>query len=175
MNNAKKSKISPNSVSLAGEFAVLSRLALWGYDANLTLGRTKEVDILISNPKTNELYQLEVKTNLRSPKKPSVSKIFGPYLSDWIMNEKHEKISRPELWYCFVAIDLSTQNARFFIVPSSIVSKYVKDEHLLWLDMTLNGKDTSMRLFRIGLRGVKYKIFTPTAEEYEDNWVFQKY
>ena len=39
-------KISHNQVSLAGEFAVLSQLALRGYDANLTLGNTKGVDIL---------------------------------------------------------------------------------------------------------------------------------
>ena len=56
MNAPKNtSRISPNSVSLAGEFAALSRLTLWGYDANMTLGRTKSVDILISNPSTNQL------------------------------------------------------------------------------------------------------------------------
>jgi len=38
-------KIPNNSVSLAGEFAVLSQLALRGYDANMTLGHTKGVDI----------------------------------------------------------------------------------------------------------------------------------
>ena len=38
--------------SLAGEFAALSQLALRGYDANMTLGRTKAVDILVSNPAT---------------------------------------------------------------------------------------------------------------------------
>ena len=43
-------KINRNSVSLAGEFAALSQLALRGYDANMTLGRTKSVDILVSNP-----------------------------------------------------------------------------------------------------------------------------
>ncbi len=48
----KMSVINSNSVSLAGEFAVLSQLALRGYDANMTLGRTKGVDILVSNPKT---------------------------------------------------------------------------------------------------------------------------
>src|ERR1700693_6108454 len=97
-------KISSNSVSLAGEFAALSRLALWGYDANMTLGRTKNVDILVSNPRTNQFYQLEVKTNLDSRKRPPVSKVFGRFVSGWIMSEKHESISRPVLWYCFVTI-----------------------------------------------------------------------
>src|SRR5262245_32284853 len=53
-------KINSNSVSLAGEFAVLSQLALRGYDANMTLGRTKSVDILVSNPVNGQMYQLEV-------------------------------------------------------------------------------------------------------------------
>jgi hypothetical protein len=42
------SAISKNQVSLAGEFAVLSQLALRGFDANMTLGNTKGVDILVS-------------------------------------------------------------------------------------------------------------------------------
>ena len=50
-----------NSVSLAGEFAVLSQLALREYDANMTLGRTKSVDILLSDPANLKMYKLEVK------------------------------------------------------------------------------------------------------------------
>lgn len=100
----KKERISLNSVSLAGEFAVLSQLSLRGYDANMTLGRTKNVDILVSDPKTNKFYQLEVKTRLQSKKHPTSSRLFGRIVCDWIMNEKHENISRPELWYCFVFI-----------------------------------------------------------------------
>jgi hypothetical protein len=169
----KKTRISPNSVSLAGEFAALSRLALWGYDANMTLGRTKNVDILVSNPNTNQLYQLEVKTNLDSRKRPPVSKIFGRFLTDWIMNEKHESISRANLWYCFVTIGLDTKVARYFILPSAIVAEYVRTEHRLWRELTPTNKDTSMRLFRIGLMGESYRIPTPTVEQYEDNWEFK--
>ena len=43
-------KLGTNSVSLAGEFAVLSQLALRGYVANMTLGRTKGIDILLADP-----------------------------------------------------------------------------------------------------------------------------
>jgi hypothetical protein len=175
MNEIKnKSRISPNSVSLAGEFAALSRLALWGYDANMTLGRTKNVDILVSNPRTNKLYQLEVKTNLDSRQRPPVSKLFGRFVSDWIMHEKHESISRPELWYCFVTIGLQSKIARYFIVPSSVVAEYVRAEHRLWLDTTKKGKDGPMRLFRIGVDDEKYRIPTPTSKQYEDNWEFKR-
>jgi len=175
MNAPKNtSRISPNSVSLAGEFAALSRLTLWGYDANMTLGRTKSVDILISNPSTNQLYQLEVKTMLDSRKRPPVSKLFGRYLTDWIMNAKHESIFRPELWYCFITIGLDTKILRYFIVPSAIVAEYVRAEHHLWLATTPNVKDTHMRLFRIGFQEEKYRIPTPTVEQYEDNWEFKQ-
>jgi hypothetical protein len=168
-----KNRIPPNSVALAGEFAALSRLALWGYDANLTLGRTKNVDILVSNPTTNQLYQLEVKTILDSRRRPPVSKIFGRYLTDWIMHQKHETISRPELWYCFVQIGLETKVAKYFIVPSALVAEYVRAEHQLWRQLTPNGKDTPMRLFRIGFADESYKIPTPTVEQFEDNWDFK--
>jgi hypothetical protein len=175
MNAPKnKNRISPNSVALAGEFAALSRLTLWGYDANMTLGRTKNVDILISNPCTNQLYQLEVKTKLDSRKRPPISKLFGRYLSDWIMNEKHESISRPELWYCFVTIGLDTKILRYFIVPSAVVATYVRAQHRLWLATTPKVKDTPMRLFRIGFKEEQYRIPTPTVEQYEDNWEFKQ-
>jgi hypothetical protein len=169
----KRKRIPPNSVSLAGEFATLSRLALWGYDANMTLGRTKNVDILVSNPTTNQLYQLEVKTNLDGRRRPPVSKVFGRFATDWIMHEKHESIERPELWYCFVSIGLESKNSRFFIVPSAVVAKYIRDEHRLWRAKCPGGKETAMRLFRIGFDKEKYLISTPAQERYEDNWKFK--
>src|SRR6266550_1804923 len=152
--NAPKERISPNSVSLAGEFAVLSRLALFGFDANMTLGRTKSVDILVSDPITNRLYQLEVKTNLISRKSPaSLSRLFGRVLCGWMMNEKHETIFRGELWYCFVTIGLDSKIARYFIVPSRIVADYVKAEHRLYRKATPRNKDSAMRQFRLGFEG----------------------
>ncbi len=47
---------------------MLSQLALYGYDANMTLVRTKSVDILASDPKTDKFYQIEVKTKLDTRK-----------------------------------------------------------------------------------------------------------
>jgi ATP dependent DNA ligase domain len=59
-------KINRNSVSLAGEFAALSQLALRGYDANMTLvGRTKSVDILVSNPATLPLVAMAARNRAR--------------------------------------------------------------------------------------------------------------
>jgi hypothetical protein len=168
-------RISPNSVALAGEFAALSRLALWGYDANMTLGRTKSVDILVSDPRTNKFYQLEVKTKLDPRKRDTKSSLFGQIAADWIMNEKHETIVRPNLWYCFVTIQEETKAARFFIIPSKLVSEYVKAQHQLWLkEEDKDHKDTAMRMFRLGRKGESYKVPTLTVEQYEDNWEFRE-
>jgi hypothetical protein len=169
--------MNSNQISLAGEFAVLSQLSLRGYDANMTLGNTKGVDILVSNPKNGKMYRVEVKTNYRDIKnKPSKSKIHGKIWSNWIMNKFHETIIDPELFYCFVNICKKTNIFKFYIVPSRIVAKYVKDQHKLWLKLKRKEnkkiKDTSMRLFRIGLKNEKYLINTPTTEKYENNWNF---
>jgi len=167
-----------NLVSLAGEFAVLSQLALRGYDANMTLGRTKSVDILVSDPKNLKMYKLEVKTNYQNSRnKPQVSKVHGKIVSGWIMNKKHEEITDPDLFYCFVNIGKQTSIFKFYIVPNKIVAKYVKEEHQNWLEEkkkeTKKVKDLEMRIFRIGLKIEKYAVSTPTAEQYEDNWEFK--
>ena len=174
----KISKISSNSVSLAGEFAVLSQLALRGYDANMTLGHTKGVDILVSHPKTQKMYQLEVKTNYKNSRnEPSNSKVHGKSVSGWIMHKNHEKIIAQNLFYCFVNIGKNTNVFKFYIVPSKVVADYVTKEHKHWLKEKKkegkNVKDSDMRIIRIGVQGEKYKVQAPTAEKYENNWGFK--
>ena len=169
--------MNPNSVALAGEFAVLSQLALRSIDANMTLGRTKSVDILVSNPKNGKMYQLEVKTNFRNTRKePSNSKVHGKILSDWMMSQKHEDIETSNLFYCFVNISKDTSLFKFYIVPSKVVARYVKEEHAHWLRVRKQkgkkAKDTGIRVFRIGTQTEKYPIPTPAAELYENNWNF---
>jgi len=178
MASKNPNSINKNSVSLAGEFAVLSQLALRGYDANMTLGHTKSVDILVSNPRTGKLYQLEVKTNFKNSRnKASVSKIHGQSVSGWIMSKKNESVDMPSLFYCFVNISKDTNSFKFYIVPSKVVASYVRDQHNLWLsEKKKEGKkvkDGEMRIFRLGVKGEKYTIPTPLAEDYEDNWDFK--
>src|SRR6266850_4738758 len=126
-------RIPPNSVALAGEFAVLSQLALRGYDAALTLGHTKNIDILVYEPATRRRLEVEVKTNLERRTGPSTSKLFGRFVTDWQMNEKHEGVNDPTLFYCFVHInqdrgDSTSFAFRYFIVPSKVVADYVREE-----------------------------------------------
>jgi len=171
----KLKRIPANSISLAGEFAVLSQLVLRGYDANMTLGHTKNVDILISDPATGKMIRLEVKTSLKEKEdKPHQSKLFGRYVSDWIMGAKHEKIFAHNLFYCFVTITNPGNSFRFYIIPSKTVADYIKMEHQYWLQNTKTGKESTMRLFRIGFKDEKYFVPTPSIERYENNWRFRK-
>ena len=169
-------KPSANSVALAGEFAVLSQLALRGYDANLTLGNTKNVDILVSDPDSGRMYRLEVKTSGYRSAKGSAgrrSRLFGHTFS-WIMSKKHEEIVDPSLFYCFVNIGGEHGTSfRFFILPSNVVAEYVKAQHQLWLAADPTHKDTNMRSFRLALDENGYPIATASADRYENNWSFK--
>lgn len=136
-------KLNVNSISLAGEFFTLGQLALRGFDANMTLGHTKSVDILVSHPETGKMCRLEVKT---TSKKSQGSKLFGKNYQ-WVMGKKHETIKDKDLYYCFVLLD--SNNVRYFIIPSDVVAKYVEEEHKFWLKKDSTHKSGEMRTFRI--------------------------
>ena len=165
---------SNHHTSIAGEFAVLSQLALRGYDANMTVGRTKGVDILVSMP-DGRMYRLEVKTNWkRSRSAGGSSALFGKFVSAWMMGEKHERLTDPLLFYCFVNISPDGKSFRFFVVPSAVVAKYVKVQHRLWLDADAkHSRENTLRTFRIGTKGEHYPVPTPCAEDWENNWEFK--
>lgn len=171
-------------VSLAGEFAVLSQLALLGKDANMTLGNTKGVDILVSDPTTGRMLKLEVKTNFRNSRCSFVnSKTFGKFLScsGWILKEKNGQYDESKdhnLFYCFVNIDKETNKYKYYVVPAKVVSDYVKEENRFFHEERVRQgkivKHSDMRQFRLGIKGEKYNIVsTPIGEEYENNWDFK--
>jgi hypothetical protein len=149
---------------------VLSQLALRGYDANMTLGRTKGVDILVSDPSSSRMLRLEVKTNYRRSIRSAGgnSRLLGKFVSAWMMGRKHEQMKDPNLFYCFVNIIEDTKQFRFYIVPSAVVADYVRAQHQLWLnDQSSHSRETTVRTFRIGTREEKYPIPTPVDQDYE--------
>lgn len=161
-------KISKNQIALAGEFLVLSRLSLRGYIATLTLGHTKGVDILLTNPETGKLFKIEVKTTTNSP---TNSRHYGLNI-EWHMDIKHETIKDKTLFYCFVQLEKGMPgNPRFFIVPSTIVAEKVKkdDEYYFTYEHRKPVKHTNMRLFMIGLND---KARGLSMAEYENKWSY---
>ena len=153
-----------NSKALAGEFFVLAQLNLRGYDASLTLGNTKGVDIIVMNNETNKGYKVEVKTTTN---KPSKSKLFMDWHNNnpcfnWIMSKKNETIIADNLIYCFVHISDIQSMPKFFLVPSKEVAEYVKSQHEYWLSTRKSLKsDSSLRKFRIEVND---------PNNYENNW-----
>lgn len=168
----KNKIISKNQIGIAGEFAVLSQLALRGYDANMTLGNTKSVDILVSNPESKNLYKIEVKTHYDS--NSYCSKDFGYIESHWRMQQKHETIEEPNLFYCFVSIAHDTNHFNFYIIPSFIVAQFVRDSHRYWLNGDSKRKDSMIRSFMLGKEGETYGVQMPLLEDYKDRWDFLK-
>jgi len=120
-------KIGMNEKSLIGEFYVVAQLFQRGFVAAPTLGKTKHVDILVYNPKTDKRLLVEVKT---TSEKVWNTKLFGRNY-EWMMDEKHENITNENLFYCFVLLRGTERLPRFFIVPSRDVADYVKQEHQL--------------------------------------------
>jgi len=158
--------ISKNSLALVGEFLVLANLSAKGHIATLTLGHTKSIDILLTNPTTGKLFKVEVKTTTNGI---SRSRQFGSNI-EWRMDEKHEKIIDKDLFYCFVQVeDGKIDNPRFFIVPSSKVANFIIEDEKYWRSIPRKKevKYTPMRLFRIGVdeasRGLR-------AGDYDNRW-----
>jgi hypothetical protein len=169
-------RIPKNSVALAGEFAALSQLAIRGYDASMTLGNTKHIDILVFDPLTKQASQVEAKANYEKRSRPTDSKLFGKFETSWQMDQKHEGIKDANLFYCFVHINTDRADPlkhvfRFFIVPSAIVATYVRQEHQTWLRDHSAHRTSPRRVFRIGLPNDRdVAVPAPLASDYEDQW-----
>lgn len=141
----KKNKVL---TGLAGEYYVLAQLAERGFTAALTLGNSKNVDIIVTSPNGRKITRLEVKTSSLPLRHEH---LFGKrrfYI--WAMGEKHEKIKDKNLFYCFVVLQGQGLMPSFFIVPSRYVAKYVRWQHRFWLKTRkYKVKDIPMRNFRI--------------------------
>lgn len=153
------------NIGIAGEFYVLAQLAHRGLVASLTLANTKGIDILVSNPKLDHLFRVEVKTTDRQP---ALASLFGPEpFFRWPMSEKHETLEDAKLFYCFVQLQGIDFLPRFFIVPSPYVAEYVREQHRFWERTRTRevSKTNRMRIFRI-------PVSDPMG--FENNWeVFQ--
>lgn len=131
-----------------------------GFDATLTLGHTKGVDIIVS--KDNRIFKVEVKTTFGQPK---VETLFGGKFYSWRMNKKHETIKDPNLIYCFISMESEQEKPKMFFVKSEQVAEYCKSQHEKWLSSPHKRKvnDGDMRTYRIRVdeidKGYNFSIF----------------
>ena len=124
---------------VSGEYFVAGELSRRGYIASITLRNTKGIDVLVSNVAATRQVGLQVKTNHGDRK-------------SWLLNKKAEDYFADNLFYVFVNLKNNTSRPDYYIVPSKVVAKHVKNGHVEWLQTP--GKrveqhsDTPMRMFR---------------------------
>jgi hypothetical protein len=141
-------------------------------DGTLTLGHTKEVDVLVLNRATGGMFRVEVKTSARPPRR---SAIFG-HCYTWLMDERHAHVSGPDLVYAFVLLNSQGSPTRFFLVPSPDVAAYIAWEYAHWRENSKRqtGKVTTMRVFRIPKGDSSCPVPPSWSDQrwkhWEDNW-----
>lgn len=106
----------------AGEHFVMFRLLQMGYIAGLAPQGAPNADIIVTNVAGTKTAVLQIKT--RNPKGKD---------GGWHMKEKHEKISSPTVFYCFVDLgDDIKKTPVTHIIPSTHVATTLVETHLLW-------------------------------------------
>ncbi len=131
-------KLSNILGGVSGEYFVAAELSRRGYIASITLRNTRGIDVLCSNEDASKQVSIQVKTTKESNQV-------------WILDKKAEDFHSSSHFYVFVKLNKQDVKPDFFIVPSKIVAKLVKDSHQKWLHgKSKTGKkrkDTSMRKF----------------------------
>ena len=133
------SKISPILAGVSGEYFVAAELSRRGYICSVTLKNTKGIDILVCNEEATKNLGIQVKTN-------QINK------SEWVLNEKCEKLNDENIFYVFVNLRSTDFLPEYYIVPSKVVARYTSTNHKKWLsEKGKNGQqrnDSNMRKFK---------------------------
>jgi hypothetical protein len=94
MNNMGKPRADGQLSGMAGEFLTVGKLFKRGYQASVTLGNAKAVDVLVYNPNTDKSFNVQVKTLRQKNCFPARKEAINPrhiyvfiILNEW---DKHE-------------------------------------------------------------------------------------
>ncbi len=117
MVNSKK--LSSVQSGVAGEYLTAGELSRRGYVAAITLRNSRGVDIIVTNQGASKSVSIQVKTSYGSSTR-------------WVLGEKAEECFAGNLFYIFVNLNYGNP-AEFFIVPSKVVAKTVKEYYEEWL------------------------------------------
>ena len=156
MAKAPRRKVDTALVGSAGEHLVLSRLLSRGFLASPAPRGTRKADILVNFLDGGEPFLVQVKSRSRGPDR------------GWHMGEKHEKITDPDLFYCFV--DFEPAHPEVFVMPAPFVAEVIERDHRLWMEMP--GKKgqphnaTPFRRMRPGCFGME----EGWMNEYQEAW-----
>lgn len=149
-----------NSRGSASQFFVAGELCRRGLVAVVTMGNTPNTDILCSNTDGTKFVHIQVKTFVPGNKTVSVGR-------------KAEKYYGENFIWVLAGIPTadSDKDFEYFVIPSSEVSKYVKDGHQKWLDTPgKNGQahnDSNVRTIHLP----PYQSLTGwKIDQYKENW-----
>jgi hypothetical protein len=131
-------KLSKITSGIAGVYSAAAELSKQGYIASITLRNAKGIDIMVANENATKTIGVQVKTNQGS-------------LDWWLLSDKAEDYFADNLFYVFVNLN-NGRSPDFFIVPSEIVARAVKESHSKWLASPgrkgQKHKDNPMREFK---------------------------
>jgi len=128
-----------NNIGNAGEYYIAYILSSLGCVTTITLGRAERYDIIAVTPEKKTI-KVQVKTLFDK------GNVFR-------MGKKDEETSERGLFYIFVRLNQLEEEPDYWIFPSSIVSKRVKESHEKWLRIERRDggkhKDTDIRSFMV--------------------------
>ena len=113
-------KAPTSLVGAAGEHYCMTQLLLRGCLAALTPRGAPDADILVRSPVGAITAEVQVKA--RS----------GRSGRGWRMSEKHERIVRDRLFYCFADFGHET-DWPVYVIPAKDVAEYLRQSHAAWL------------------------------------------
>ncbi len=156
-----KASLAKSLIGPAGEYHCMAQLLARGYLATPAPPGTPEADILVLSLDGAIAATIQVKTRTRGGDR------------GWMMNEKHEEITRPYLFYAFVDFE-QTASPSVFVIPSGVVADLLKRGHQAWL--TAPGakgqqhKDSPIRRVRPSFRPRIPGVPDGWMDSYRDRW-----
>lgn len=144
----------------AGEHLVMSRLLSHGFIAALAPQGVPNFDIVVTSVDGSQLCAFQVKTRWEKG---------GD--GGWHMQEKHEGLASPSIFYCFVDLGRFGNCApTVHVVPSVVVAQVVKESHVRWLETPgAKGQKRNDSKFRRLLPD--YTKLMGAASEYRSGWL----
>jgi hypothetical protein len=107
----------------AGEHYVMSELLRRGFIAALAPTGVPNCDIVVTDDIGERLCAVQVKTRNNTGADRG-----------WHMGKKHESLTSPTLFYCFVDFGMGSAGPPFtYVVPAGVVAKALNESHQAWL------------------------------------------
>ena len=128
------------SIGNCGEYFVAAELERRGFSVAVPMSNTPMFDLLALE-RANPSNQIAIQVKASEKRQRS-----------FLLNKKCEDIIGDHIFYVFISLN-GMENPEYFIVPSAIVAKTVKERHVRWLETPgRKGQvhnDSSMRRFEV--------------------------